>query len=807
MTLKVYFLIIDIEVVNAMNMNIKDNSIVVVKDTYKENFIRDIRQGDNLLNVKVMGLTEFKKKYYFDYGVEAVYHIHKEYGVIKEIAKIYLDNLYYINDDVHDKSVEFLASIKKSLDEKKLLEYSPLFKQFLKDKTVVLYNLKYIDKFYENMFASVEKITEVVRIDETGTASIKELYELPKRDTEIFYVASRVAALIKDGISPKHIKLAGISDSYVFPLQRIFKDFHIPLELASESTIKSTIIYKKFKENYDSDITKTLKALEEFIKTDAERDIYKKIVDVLNDYTWADDYLEVKDFILNDVANIKKSAIRFDNAVQVTDFVSSSYADDDYVFLLNFNQGVIPVNKKDEDYLNDDTKRHLGLSDSVDLNVKSIKEIREKIMYTKNLIVTYSKKDLGDELYISNAYDETLFEKLTPVYSFSDSDAYNKKLLLIEKDENKKYGTKNATFKQLSSHYKDEPFETYDNGFKGIDKDALNAYLENKLTLSYSSMNTYYKCSFRYYLDNILKVNKFEDTFEQVVGTIFHEVLSLAFKPDFDFDEAFQNTVAKQDYPYKNMEKFFLSFLKDELLFIIESIKKQYESTSLDKALYEQKIVIDIDKEKNVVFKGFVDKILYGDSPIGRTVSIIDYKTGHPELNLDNAAYGLEMQLPIYSYLIKHLEGFEDAHIGGFYLQKILNNLEDPIEKYNALKLQGYSNSDLNILKEVDKDYANSNVIKSLKMGKDGFYAYSKVLSSDSISKLNDLVEEKIKAAATDILEAKFPINPKQIGDDLKGCEFCKYKDICYLRAKDIVQLSKMDKKDFLGGENDADVD
>ena len=47
---------------------------------------------------------------------------------------------------------------------------------------------------------------------------------------------------------------------------------------------------------------------------------------------------------------------------------------------------------------------------------------------------------------------------------------------------------------------------------------------------------------------------------------------------------------------------------------------------------------------------------MYGNFEDGKIAAIVDYKTGNPELNIDNAIYGLDMQLPVYAYLIKKFE-------------------------------------------------------------------------------------------------------------------------------------------------------
>ena len=196
-------------------------------------------------------------------------------------------------------------------------------------------------------------------------------------------------------------------------------------------------------------------------------------------------------------------------------------------------------------------------------------------------------------------------------------------------------------------------------------------------------------------------------------------------------------------------------------------------------------------------FKGFVDKIMYEEFNGETVVAIVDYKTGNPNIDINNSYYGLDMQLPIYMYLIKN--EIKNVRIGGFYLQKILNANKNIDDRINGLKLQGYSNSDIDVLSKVDSSYVNSDVIKSLKVGNNGFYAYSKIINDDEIDKLYNIVDSKIRETSNNIINAKFDINPKKINDKLKGCNYCKYIDICYKRNEDEVELKEI--KNIFGGE------
>lgn len=763
-----------------------NNKIVILNDYAKKSFIKKI---DKLINVKVITLSELKRKYYFDYDNKAIYFVSNKYNCIPEIAKIYIENIYYLKD-IDNEKINFLKDIKNDLDTNNLLTYNNLFKEFLKGKEIVLYNLKYTDKFYKNIFKELEKFSKITIYNDEDNSIVKELYKANNSEEEIAFVCSKITKLIKSGVNINNIKLANVKSDYEFIIRKTFKLFNIPINLPSFETIKSTSLVIKFKELYNSDINETIEKLKEFINTKEENDIYKSIISIVNNYLWSNDFLLVKDMVFNDIDNIKTPREKLKNAVEVIEFKKELVTDEDYVFLIGYNEGVIPVNYKDEDYLSDSIKEKLGLSTSFELNENAMNETKDNIRNIKNLIVTYSSHNLSSEIYISSSYEKDLFEEKELNISFNESNAYNKLKLVSEKDENSKFGTITDNLLKLSSHYKDMKYNSYDNKYKIIDKTKIKEFFKDGLTLSYTSINDYYMCSFRYYLNYILKVNKFEDTFEATVGSIFHKILSMCFDHDIDIIRTYETEIENSNYEFNESEKFFLSILKDELVLIIETIKNQLSYTQLTNSMYEKKIVIDVDKDLQIRFKGFVDKILYNEFNGKTVVAIIDYKTGNPNLNINNTIYGLEMQLPVYIYLIKN--EIKDVKIGGFYLQKILNNTTDKEKRLDSLKLQGYTNSDLDYIDKVDSSFNDSKVIKSLRTSSKGFYYYSKMINDEEIDTLYNVVDSKIKDASMSILDSKFDINPKEMNNENIGCSFCKYKDICFMKPKDTIKLKEV---------------
>ena len=477
------------------------------------------------------------------------------------------------------------------------------------------------------------------------------------------------------------------------------------------------------------------------------------------------------------------------------------------VFLPSFNLGIIPVIYKDEDYLTDNDKKQLDISLTVDKNNLEKQNIINTLSNIKNLIITYKKNANGEEFNISNINEELnyIVTKIEE-YNYNYSNLYNKIKLTSLLDEYNKYGTKSDLLYKLDKHYNNLPYNTYSHKFTGIKIPKLHEFLDNKITLSYSSLDKYFRCPFSFYIGNILRLNIYEETFYQLVGTLFHAILE-KMPEETDYDKVWAEELTKLNHEFTIKENFFLRKLKEELKFIIKVIKEQENFTDLHDELHEERVYTNIPGNIKITFTGIIDKIKYKKDDNKTIVAIIDYKTGNPNLDLSTIKYGIGMQLPVYLYLAKNSNKLTNVKVAGFYLQKVLNN-EMSVDKTHSyeqqkkknLLLQGYSNEDINILSEFDKSYMDSNIIKSMKVKNDNsFYSYSKVLSNKSMEIIENIAEEKIKEGADLITKANFDIAPKKIGKLNYGCNLCKFKDICYHTEDDVVELEETTIEDILG--------
>lgn len=779
--------------------NLKDNTLLIIPNHLKETILLSF--CDELKNIKIMTEREFLKKYYFDYDLETIYYLMNKYKLKYEVVLIYLKNLYYVeNKEYSNEKLNKLVEIKKELEEHNLLKYKPLFLNKLKSMNIVFYNFYNLDKFYLNLIDNLKKITSVEVINEENNCYYEhKIYEFKNAEEEVEFVATKICELVLSGVNINNIVLLNSSDIYTNHIKRIFKYFSIPINIKDNNSLLGTKMGTFFLENINSDISKTFELLEiNFdLKNSLNLEIYNRLITISNKFSFVSDYMEIKKLLKVELLNTKLSDVILDEAVKVEVLEDYIPNDNEYVFLLGFNQGECPKNLKDEDYINDLLKEKLNLSTTTSKNIIHNKKIISIIKNAKNLWITYKLNGEQGSLTVSSLNEKLNYEVIHNIkISYNYSNLNNNLKLARYMDDYLKYGSKNEDLDLLNNTYKNNVYRKYDNKFNGIKKTSEN------ITLSYSSMDNYYKCSFKYYISSILKLNCYEETFMTYIGSLFHYVLSK--KDNLSLEDSITEFMNNNPKEFTNKENFFLEKLKKDLEFILDVIKKQKDYTNFHNALYEKYIEIPKGNDK---FIGIVDKILLNDN---KTLgAIVDYKTGNPSLELNYIEYGLGLQLPIYLYLINKIN--PDIEVVGFYLQKILPSLitRNPLkditsQKRDLLKLQGFSLSEEEKLSEFDKTYIDSELIKSMKVGNNGFYAYSKTLTKNNMENIVKIIDQKIDEALTNIHNNNFDINPKVINNKNIGCEYCKFKDICYMTEKDIVRLKDIDNLYFLGGDNNA---
>ncbi len=769
-------------------MNIQNNSIIIMPSAFKNSLIKKIREENKLLNVKFISDLEFIKKYYFDYNEKTCYYIMQKYKVNYEIANIYLQNIYYVIDSNNNNSkVLFLKDIYNDLINNDLLIIDKGFSSYLKTKNIYLYKKELLN---EIALVKLDNFSYDVINENNNTYKLPCILEFSTIEEEVDYVANEIVSLIKNNVDINKIKLVGIDKNYINILKRTFKFYHLPLDLGINKVLYNTDIGLYFLKNLSDDFEVLNKIKENYNLDNSENlNIYNTIIDVLNNFTWTDSYLKIKEILIEIFKKTKIKSKITKNKISIVDLKEEDF-NDEYVFVMNFSMNNIPFVYKDEDYLSSQIKQDLGYRSITLKNRRELENITRILTRIKNLTITFKKEDINGSYYISSLVDKLNLEVKTISFSsYKNSNLANKLKLAKMLDLYNKYGILNTDINILASMYPNFNYKTYTNDYHNINLDSLNKYLDNKLFLSYSSLNNYFLCPFKYYLANILNVNFFEDTYYSDIGSVFHEVLAKYEDSDFDIDKYFSKL------KFNNLkEKFFYNKLKEDLKFIIDALKKQATYCSFNKSLKEEKVKVLL--KDNVIFSGIIDKILYKEENDQTNLAIIDYKTGNVSLDLSLLKYGLNMQLPIYIYLILNYKKINNPNIVGIYLQELLNydKKEEDLNssKLDSLKLKGYSVSDKEILEKFDSNYFDSKMIKGLKINNDGSFNHNaKILNKDDFINIYNEVDDRIKFAISNIKKANFKINPKVIKGNNVSCKFCPYQDICYVKVEDMSFIEK----------------
>lgn len=763
-----------------------DENIIICKPYVKEKILKELSKEKEFYNIKFIDFNEIKAKIYFDYDYNTLNYLINKYNYKYDVAKMYIDNIYFIEDKYYkSQKLQKLVKLKKELDDNNLLVYDNIFKEYIKDKKIYIYGYDYFNDIEEKIIKSLKDLTNVTIIEKKYNNYIPDVYKFDTIEEEIEFVAIQISKLLDKNIDINKIKLCNISDDYNNYIKRIFGFYKIPIILNDKQSIYSTKIGKFFLENINKDINITIEMLNEF----NEQDIVEKIINICNKYILIDDFTKIKEILEYDLKHTYINDLAYTNCIEIIN-LDDNLDDENYIFLMNFNEGEIPKINKDEDYISDNIKDEVNLRKTVELNNLKKLYTLKNIKSIKNLIITYKLRCQNKIYFASNLLEDlekNIKEEEPNNISYS---VLASKIKLNEKiDDLIKYNKSSNSLDVLFNSFNDNLYNTYNNKFDGIDKSDFYEYINNKKTLSYSSLSNYNECAFRFLMANVLNLTPYEETFFTIIGNMYHHILEIGLFKKIDVEKEVKLFLKDKQFTYK--EKYFLKKLIKDLEFTLDEIKKQTNEIALGKYLFEKEIKVEKGNNLSITFKGFVDKIIYNDDKAKKIAVLIDYKTGNIDIDLSYIKYGIKMQLPVYLYLVE--QELKEVEFAGFYLQKLINRDD------KSLKLEGFSNSNINILSMFDKNYENSNLVKGLKVKQDGsFYKSSKILNSDKIAKIIDITNQSINNSIKNIEDVNFSINPKK-SNNFNSCTYCPFNDLCFKTNNDYIEIKE--DLSFLGGE------
>ena len=768
-----------------MNLSKDKLNIVVTPNSNKLKLLDSFNNEKDLHNIKFMTKNEFINNYYYSYDDKTILYLLKKYHLNIDIVKVYLNymNIIDINKEYKSNKINTLKEIKKDLLANNLLIENKYFKKYIENSNIIVSNYYDLDKYEE------DALNTKIEFDEIDYSN--DVYEFNTLEDEIVFICTKIIDLLNDGVDINKIYLTGSTNDYYYTIKRIFDYFNIPINITNNSKIYSTTVVQDFINTNKLDLNNNL-------------DLNKKLLSIKNNLVdIEDDSSEYKEILLDKIKNSKLKKETLDNAVNIIDLFERNIEDDEYVFLLGFNMDIFPSIDKDIDYISDKEKSELPLYKTTYKNIRRKKALINILSKIKNITISYHLLTSFETYYPSPLIDEYNFNVIKDYKVTNDkSNFYNKLLLTKYLDLYTTYNEEKDNLKELLTHY-NIPYKTYSNEYKLISDYTKN--ISVPLKFSYTSLNCYNECHFKYYLKYVLKIEDYDSTFASFIGSMFHDILTKVFDDDFDFEKEYKNYLSNKELT--NKEKLLLVRIKDELKDLIEIEKKQLLLTGYNNSYYEKHLEIPLNKKVDSIFHGFIDRILYCEND-HFNYSIMDYKSGTIDTDILPMKYGLHLQLPSYLYLIEKSNEFKNPKFTGIYYQNILFDRptwslkENDFEKIitDNTKLVGYSTDDLESLEKFDPTYESSELIKSMSYT-DKFSSYTKLLSDEEVDKMTDYTEKIISKSIDSIIDRDFKINPKIYKKKDISCKYCKFKDICFKTYDDTEFLDTVEDLDFLGGD------
>ena len=754
-----------------MGFNFNDNSIYIVPNSLKMKLLDILANSNKIYNITFISLEELEKHYFFDIKEDALLYLLDKTNENIDVLKLMLKSLYKIdiNKDYKETKLNNLKSLYLDIKDNNYLIFDKGYKEYLLTKNIFILGYSMLEPYQKEMLDSIN----TNYLDITSNLSIDTVYKYHSMKDEIISTALKIRELNSKGISYNKIYLAGIDNNYNYLLKTIFKMFDIPIYLKSTNKITSLISVKDYLKDKDINHIKDINIKSKIMKIESDLNYAKnsKYYDIL-----------LKDRLENtglDSIELVESVKILNEAIEVPYLVS----DDEYLFVLGFNQNHLPKIYKDEDYLSDNLKSKCNLNTSTIKN-KLSKDSLVKVLGTiKNLTLSYKLTSLTGEYAKSSLLNELNLKEVDSLnYSYNYSKEFNNYRTSSVLDTYYKYHEEDKDFAFLTTNIDTSKYTSFDHKFKGINR-PITPY-----SLSYSNLDDLAKCPFKYYLKHILKLDAFDENFNTKIGNIFHSVLKDSYSDNFSFEDSLNK--ALKDNPLDKRESILFKRLETELKETV-NYNKQVEKRSFLTEFYGEKR-LEIPLSEHATLKGFIDKILFKTFHDKTYYVVFDYKTGSATLNLDYLEDGLYLQLPLYIYLINKSNLFDNPSFVGFFYQYLLQSYKDKDEQIKNLKLVGYTTDDKIILSYLDEDYETDSFVKGLSVKKDGeLSSRSKILSDSELEDIMNSINKALEKSLKIIDNNEFDIAPKIINNKNISCEFCPFKEVCFVSASDYIYLEK----------------
>ena len=799
----------------------QEEDIIIVSNKYIKPILIQ-KFSNQMRKITFKSFDEVKDDIYTTIDYQMLFHNMKE-DTNLEVLRIKLANSYFIQQDSNEPFLHELYLYHQNnhliLDENHLSYYKSkkvYFVNYYGDDDLINQMLPFL-KHYERCFTTNS-------IDKELT-----IFHFENYDDEILEVVNHIAILLNKKVDPAKIVIHKVNKDYLNKLEEYLMIYKIDYIVEGEGSFFDVDIVKNFfhdLKNYEA--MRLNKVLKDYLIDKKDNKIFSKIGKVLEPLIMLD--LTINSITLDLIKDVFIHTIyqeEVTNAIKIENVLNHIYDDDTHIFIMNFSHGEIAHIYKDDTYLNDKIRKNLKLLTSFDKTQIEEKKILDCIHSYESIHLSYSTY-CSSKIYMPSNLIKELAKKRIVNICDASIHIYH----IVNEDMAKMrffkayalyrlYQKKTFDYLYGYTYFCDDLTKRYQSDFNAtLDYLALPTLF---MELSYTKLNDYFSCPFRFYLKYILNIEeKMEDNNSTFVGRMYHFVLEKVVAKRYidrrTKEEVLENIsvyicdfVKNQTYEIKDRLKFYLNKFSEELKLIVEIIMDFMDHSSFEVLGLEQKLEKQLDDYTVVV--GLIDKILkYQEYYL-----VIDYKTNPVHPNWYALDVGLDLQLPLYLYLIKAND--PNAKIAGSYLQSVfrtsLLKYEDkPLSKVmlEQLKYVGYTLQDRDVILAIDTNALNgSGSLPKQIVSNKGFYKnfLKKSFTQTQFDAIILYVEKLIFEANKKIRKGLFPILPLTDEKNESVCRYCRLKDLCYRNETMKKVYKKHDDFSYLfeGGSDDDQLE
>lgn len=343
-------------------------------------------------------------------------------------------------------------------------------------------------------------------------------------------------------------------------------------------------------------------------------------------------------------------------------------------------------------------------------------------------------------------------------------------------------------------------FSNKSNVAERIDRGIMKKHIGDEMYSTVTRLQKYSACRYSYFLAYVLSLRErqISDLRSVDVGSIAHGLIekicrnmdaeNIGFDsvPDGYFknvidaavDECIEN-IGKTAADLTKRQLYAVQRLKNVLLKCFEMIRRQFTESKFEPIGYEIVfsdenigcIEIGLPNGEKLKLTGKIDRADAYDAADGRYIRIIDYKTGHKMFNLNDAVYGIDIQLPVY---LDALVGISEKNkYGGAFFFTLDDFMLDadhdvPDEKIaekrdTAMKLKGIIIDRKDVLDAFEKSAVAHNSGKT---------------SDEQFRTLGKYLKKTIADAWVSLSDGNIAMNPYLRAGE-KPCTYCPYHSVC----------------------------